>query len=300
MAFAGFNEETLEAMNKQGGAPNAVPNQDAANAAEEKPIVAKRVEGLDPNAPGIELDLGAGKPRTDPSATKEGAVIPENPPDPSSVKPDLSKDAVVTGIVTDGGFDVKVLSDRLMKEGGITPELITELKTKIDPNVVDSYVEQFNAKLEASKPKAEPATARTEMNDFIYGAVGGQDKFGAMAGVLKKSLPQAEIDVINAKLASDNKGLVSEGLKQAVEAYNKSTGRSNTRMVGDTPNNEGDKFTFMTKIAFQKAVASEKYRTDPAYAASVDADRLKSKALDAQSTMPGQYRNVRNGQMYTL
>jgi len=316
MAFAGFNEASLAALSQQGGVDeNANQNQNQAASQEAEATAAAAAAAM----PAITLDLSQDtKPEDKPGVPDAAAIAAAEASKAAAAaegaaKPDLNSDKVVTDIVTEKGFDPKALQARIIKDKGMTPELITELKAKIDPGVVDAYVEQFNAQMEAAKPNEADATktelnaqevaqnkARTDMNEFIYSAVGGEDKFGTLAGVLKKNLPQAEIDVINAKLASDNKGLVSEGLKQAVDAYTKTTGRSSTRMAGDTPNNEGDTFNFMSKTQFQKAITSEKYKTDPAYAAEVDENRMKSKRLDAQTTMPGQYRNFRNGEMYTL
>lgn len=213
-------------------------------------------------------------------------------------------DAFVTKKLEAGGFNIADVQARMLKDGGISPEFATELKAKIDPDLVDTYITGLaeaasKTKVTASET-AEKNAAQKLINDFIYDSVGGKDKFETLAATLKSKIPQNEIDIINAKLASPNKALVAEGVKEAVDKYKQLTGRVNTRMEGNPSVPTGTPAQFMTKAQYHKIMTSEKYKTDPVYAKQIDEQRLASRKLDSTRTLPGQYYGVHEGELYTL
>jgi len=301
MAVAPMTEETLEKLNQEGltNEPKTVPAQTGTPAAEGTlPDI-----DFNPKTPeGTPAEVPAAVPASEPVTTEGVKTDP-----PAEVF-----DPFVKRKIEAGGFKVEDVQARMLKDGGITPEFAAELKKTIDPDLVDTYVTSLSEALKEVKVPQEPAKAtpdpnieaqnkiRQELNSFIYDSVGGQEKFTVLAGQLKANLPQDKIDIINAKLASTNKALISEGMREAVQHYKQITGRINNRMEGTPTGPNGTPFTFMTKAQYQKAMTSEKYATDPAYAKSVDEQRLQSMKMDNQSTMPGQYWAVRDGAVYNL
>ena len=71
-------------------------------------------------------------------------------------------------------------------------------------------------------------------------------------------------------------------------------------MEGTPTGPNGNEEKFLTKAQYYKILGTDKYKTDPAYAKQIDDQRLASRRLDASRTMPGQYFNVHNGELYNL
>jgi hypothetical protein len=260
-------------------------------------------------------DIEFNLPATEESAKQEEQAVADNP-DPAlergkEVPNETLFDPFVTKKIEAGGFTVQEVKDRMLKDGGITPEYAEELKKSIDPDLVDTYVQDLNKAIQEqakAKPPVKDESAeiaarnakQAELNKFIYDSVGGEGKFNVMAQTLKAKLPQETVDVLNAKLASQNKALIAEGMKEAVNHYKKLTGRTNTRMEGTPTAPDGKVFEFMTKAEYHQVMRSEKYKTDKTYAAEMDERRLTSRNMDAKVTLPGQYRATRNGVTYNL
>jgi hypothetical protein len=298
MAFAGLNEDT------------------AAKLKEEGVITEPVLDNIVVDEPVVEPVVDTGLPEIDLVTTNEAGKIEEPAPNEDE-KPKIPAESndestdvdEITKALEAEGFKEQDIFDRVAKEGKVSDALRAELKEKFNAEDVDAYADALQDELavaQAEKKKnadtdlSETNSAKEAMNKRIYDSVGGEDKFKILAGALKSNLPQNEIDVINAKLRSDNTLLVDEGMKQAVQAYKKLTGRGNNRMSGDA-SNAGDKgFHFMTKRDFQTIIATDKYKTDRIYAAKVDADRLKSKGMDSQTVMPGTWHNVRDGKRYAV
>ena len=278
MAFAGLSEESLAQMSKEGVKPEVPP---------EVSVV----------LPDVNTD------------TNNDVHEDINLVNPDTVTPETT-DEILKRTLAEKNIKIEDIQARLTTDKGFTPEYIAELKTQLDPAMVDHYVAEFNREVEAAKVnKVEPVVdnkvreankVRLELNNYIYNSVGGQEKFSVMSGVLKTALPQEQVDIINAKLRSDSKALITEGLSEAVTAYKRATGRSTVTMTGDAVNTVAVESVFITKEDYHAIIRTEKYKTDPTYAAKVDADRLKSKNMDNQQLLPGIYRNYRGGKMYNV
>jgi len=273
MSVKPFNDDTLKALGEQGG---------IAEVKKDEPEV-KEDPKVDPEeTPDVILDIKEGDPKGDPEVKED---LKEDPEDPK-------KDPEVDPLV-DSGIDITAMQDRVIKEG-FTDEIIAELKEKIDPDLVDKQVASYKSQLAEAKKKQESEftaqeKATVDMNTYIYDSVGGEDKFKAMGAILVDKLDKSAQDVINTKLQSGNKIIVNEGLKEAVTAYEKVTGRGDTRMSGEPNGDTTPEFTFYTKRDYQAAMRTEKYKTDKIYAAKVDKDRIASRKADNAKTLPGMY-----------
>ena len=295
MAVAPMTPETLEKLTQEGVAQTA-------------PVVTPEgLPGGDPTVPAKETQdiefIPPGTAQTGPDVGTAPKVEP-----PADATPGPVFDAFIDKKITAGGFKVDDVKARIIKDGGVTPEFAAELKKSIDPDLVDTYIEGLAAAKKAA-PTVDPniaaeaaqkAATVKKFNDYIYDSVGGKEKFAVLSSTLKAGLPQEAVDVLNAKLSSQNEALVSEGMKEAVNHYKKLTGRINNRMEGTPTGPNVNEEKFMTKAQYYKILGTDKYKTDPAYAKQIDDQRLASRRLDASRTMPGQYFNVHNGELYNL
>lgn len=323
MTVVAFNEDTLAQMQKQAGptqepgtapptgeVPPVVPPADTPPADTVPPKVPEGTPDIDLVDPKVLADAAAAEAKikadADKVATDAAAKEAQDKVDAEAKAKADAETVRVNETLKTAGIDPVDAEARILKDGGLTPEYIAELKTKVDPRLVDAYAERFETALTKAKT-AEPAkaapvddTAVKKMNKFIFDSVGGKDKFTAMAGIIKSNADAATVDTINAKLRSDNQAVVQEGLSEAVAQYKKLTGRSTTSMSGEPAGNQNEAFVFVTKADYHAAIGTEKYKTDPVYAASMDEARLKSRKMDNAAILPGQYRNIRNGKMYAV
>jgi len=282
-----LNEDTLAALAAQGGDPNAAAKEAAAKEAEAKAQAAK--DAL-PDITIGDPDGAKAKSDADALAAKAAGDAGKAGEDDS----DLNK--AVSKTLDEAGYNEETLTARLTKDGGISDEFITELKTKVDPAFVDAHVGRLRAELELAKVKESgridevraKEKATKDMNDHIFNVVGGKDKFDILGKTLKAELPADDLAVINAKLASGNKTIVDEGMELAVKKYNNIRGMGGKLMEGDAgQGTEAEEH--VTKEEYRALIRTEKYKTDPKYARKVDADRLKTRAGDAAKHGHGSY-----------
>jgi len=315
MAFKGVNEETLAALQEQGGAEFKGASQNDATVipVKETPeikVVDPEILKADEARKINEAAEAKVKLEAEEAAKLQAQSSEEGKKKLEQEVIDFNDDTTVNKVVEESGLDLNDIKSQIIKDGGITDTTKEMLKEKIDPALVDAYVESFEKQLGESKAKPEPKVdtaqeainkAQLEMNDYIFNSVGGKDTFEVLASTINEGATKTEVGKINAKLASTNKDLVTEGLNDAVKIYNKLTGRGNKLMTGDANAETGvETFKFVTKAQYLKQITTEKYKTDPAYAKKVDDARMKSIEMDKAQTMPGQYRNIRDGKMYNL
>ncbi len=209
-------------------------------------------------------------------------------------------DKAVVKTLEEAGYDMDSIKKRIETDKGISDEFVAELKTKIDPVFVDVHVARIKAELELEQMKASSAgleiekknKAILEMNDHIYKSVGSEANFQALSKVLKANLSEDAVATLNAKLASGNKLLVDEALKEAVKQYNYIKGKGGNLMEGDVGGATGNAEDHITKEEYRAIMRTEKYKTDPVYQQKIDAARLKTRAEDAAKYGMGSYFGV--------
>ena len=189
----------------------------------------------------------------------------------------------------------------------VTPEPV-----EADPVVIVS--EDIDLNLEGQAPKEVPGDALeaarkelqekerqkiSKMNEYIYEAVGGKDKFKLMADTLRVNLDPKALELVNAKLSSGNKTLINEALTQAVAEYKKIKGFGGKRMEGDATI-QTEKELRLTKEEYRTLMRTEKYKTDPIYRNKIDNARLKTREEDTAKYGPGTYYGYNQGGRYEL
>jgi len=207
--------------------------------------------------------------------------------------------------LTAAGYDLNDITKQMQENGTLSDELIADMKTKFDPAVVDTQLENIKLKIEANKntQQTEYDTAQkavTDMNTYIFDSVGGEEAFTKMSKVLSSKLSKTDLALIDAQLKSGNKLLVNEGMKAAVKAYNNSRGMGGKLMSGEPNNQSVETVPRITKDDFRAIMKSEKYKTDPVYAAKMDAARMATKDSDRKSYGPGQYYGHNQNGRYEL
>lgn len=277
--------ETQAAIAAQGGTP-AEPTP-----VEENPAVAEET----PETPETET----AEPSPEVSETEENADSPnmDDVQKPSQEEVDKA--------LAEAGFSNEDLGQELADNGGkLTPETVAALKEKFDPTAVDNAVSDMESQWADKSPevtaeaeaKIKATNTKIEaMNDHIYGSLAGGDvekgkkHLETLSAWAKENVAKDTLDLINAKLASGNKALVDEGLKQAVGLWKK--GQVRPMMSGDPAAaaavKKEDTFQPISRDQFKALMATEKYQTDPEYAASVDARRRKS--MEGEGYMTPEY-----------
>lgn len=206
------------------------------------------------------------------------------------------------------GYSNETLGQELAdNDGKISDETIANLKKHFDPTAVDNAIKDLEQQWVDAQPdrdkivedhKAEAAEAQKQkddidkMNDFIWGSLAGgdiekgKDNLKTLSEWAKDNMDPKELELINAKLASGNKALVTEGLEQAVGQWKK--GQKRPMMSGDAAANakvqEAPKFEPLSRDEFKAIMATEKYQTDPEYAEKIDNRRRKTQETEGFMT----------------
>ena len=255
----GFNSpETQAALAAQAG--TGAPVQPTVETPEVTP------KETPPEAAAPATETGAGVTATD--------NLDMSDPAPTPVTPDSLKAA---------GFTPESIGEVLHKHQGKLPEdVITSLKEKFSPEVVDKHVKELESAYAAeAAAQAKTRDSLTQMNTYIYetlangDAAKGQDNFKKLSEWCGANMDEAQLEAINTLLTSGKKDVVRQGLTQAVAAWRKGT---ETRMMtGDavtTP--PAESFEPMTRDEYVKTVATKKYQEDAEYRDKIDARRRKT------------------------
>lgn len=274
-----LDPDTQEAIRQQSG--QATPAAPAA-ATEETPVTATEtvVETETPQAEEV-------TPETDESAET-----------PNMDDVTLPSQEEVDKALAEAGFSNEALGKELAEnDGKLTEATVKALKEKFGETAVDNAVadmeRQFAEQLPEAQAKGQEATAAVaSMNDYIYGTLAGGDiakgkeNLAVLSEWAGKHMDKKELALINKKLASGDKDLVTEGLQQAVAKWKK--GQVRPMMTGDSAAAAvpaAPEFEPMSRDEFVKAMATKKYQEDPEYAAKIDDRRRRSMAQDKLRTI---------------
>lgn len=283
-----FDQDTLDALKEQSGAPGEEPKKDDGTPygdGEAEPNVKPDSADNGNEGENDDIDLNIGDDDTDDKGEEDKET------------PGSAENKAVDQKLKDAGFDVEDISKKIAENNGEIPDdIIKAAKEKLDPDLVDAHVARLKsefklAQIEASdkyKEFQEQSQKIQDMNKYIYDAVGGEDKFKSLAGTLRDTLDKDTLESVNAKLLSGNKTLVNEALKTAVAEYKKAKGYGGKRMEGDA-NAPSEKQLVITKEDYRAIMKTEKYKTDPLYRDKIDNARLKTRQRDQKQYLPGTY-----------
>lgn len=198
---------------------------------------------------------------------------------PAAEKQDTTDDTTPTKLekVTDDnlkeqGFDVDSLLKQVRENKGVVPD---EVKDQLREKYTDTAVDTIVGEVETTFKD------RAGMNTYIYetlaggDATKGQENFKTLSEWCQKNMDAAEVAAINQLLMSNNKDVVRKGLEQAVGAWRK--GQEKPMMSGDSESVNRDTTPAalepLSRDEFIEIMATEKYNTDPEYAAQIDKRR---------------------------
>jgi hypothetical protein len=292
-----MDADTQAAAQQQAGTPDTTTQ---ATEAEVKPKEGDVADSSDTQAaaqqttqavetPNPDTDDGAGD--TSESASADSADLDMTKTEPPSQEE-------VDAALANAGFSNEDLGKELVDNGGkLTPETVRKLKEHFPEAAVDNAVADMESKFVDEKAGVDEKVAAQkseilDMNNYIYGELAGGDaekgkeNLTVLSEWAKSNIDKSTLEVINAKLASGNKAVVREGLEHAVNLWKK--GQERPMMTGDSSatNNQKpvEKAEPLSRDGYIKLQMSEKYQSDPEYAAKIDARRRASMAGDSFMT----------------
>ena len=285
--------------------------------ADTQAAIAAQAAAAEANEPEITADESTQEET--PEVTKAAAEASETPPETDneeSAESSTNMDEVaamsseeVDKKLAVAGLSTEALTKELVdNDGKISADTVAKLKEHFDADAIDksiadlekSYAEEAAPALAEHNAKAEEQNkAINEMNNHIFGSLAGGDiekgkeNLQTLSAWAKANMDPKQLALINKKLASGDKDLVDEGLQQAVSAWKK--GQKKPMMSGDALATnkvaQAPAFEPLSKDGFIKLMATEKYQTDPEYAASVDARRAKT--LETEGAITPEYSHLR-------
>lgn len=283
MAVKEMDADTLAALEEQGGIQNEPEHTDTGETVEDTPTD-DAIQFTEPE----HTDEGTAEDSDEVSTDADSA-------DSSPAEPTLEDQ------IKSAGISVSDITSSLQTDGKVSDELIAKAKETIDATTVDLFVRSVQAEYALAKKKPTSTDALEQNNKYIYDTVGGKSNFDKISATLNKHMTGEELSLLNAKITSGNKALISEGMQSAVDKYNKLKGLGGKRMSGDAGTPPADTaLPRITKEQYRTIMRSDKYKTDPAYAKKMDDARMKTKAEDRKSYGPGQYYGFTQNGRYEL
>lgn len=205
-------------------------------------------------------DAATGTVRTDELAkaykeleTRQATTPPtpaENPPVDASRPPEG----------TPSGIDFETYSAEFAKNGSLSEDSYKALEAKgIPKTVVDTFIANQRAAADAA---ASSAAAEA------FTLAGGEQAYGSMLDWAARNLPQAEQDAFDKAVTGD-----AASRKQAIVAlkaqYAAAMG-SDPKLLGGQGQPVGGEGAFQSRAEVTAAMRDPRYKTDPAYRASVE------------------------------
>lgn len=208
------------------------------------------------------------------------------------VEVDVPED--ISAAFAEKGIDSKAVLKELFADGGkfeLTPETKAKLDEAFGKPMVDGYLnlyrQQNSLALKQNQAEAEAATKlQAEITESFNTLVGGDDGWNKLSQWAEDNMDEKSLASFNAVMSLPSEHwaaqqAVIEALKikqQAADAEANGTGMG--KLIGDegsqSPSAHEGIPAVLTRSQFQELMFSEKYKTDPAYAARVDAIRRAS------------------------
>lgn len=208
------------------------------------------------------------------------------------VEVDVPED--ISAAFAEKGIDSKAVLKELFADGGkfeLTPETKAKLDEAFGKSMVDGYLnlyrQQNSLALKQNQAEAEAATKlQAEITESFNTLVGGDDGWDKLSQWAEENMDEKSLASFNAVMSLPSEHwsaqhAVIEALKikqQAADTEANGTGMG--KLIGDdgspSPSAPEGVPAVLTRSQFQELMFSEKYKTDPAYAARVDAIRRAS------------------------
>lgn len=207
-------------------------------------------------------DATTGTIRTEELAKSYAALEQKvSAPADTTKKEDASTEDKATQAVENAGLDMAALQAQFDANGTLDDASYAALeKAGITRDIVDSYIDNLQAKATLVEMEA-------------YNMVGGKEQYAAMGEWAKANFTDAELAAYNAAVvgSEDQRKLALEGLKAR---YTAASGSEPDLLSGSGAANGVDAFASLAQLT--AAIRDPKYKTDPAYRASIEAKLSRS------------------------
>lgn len=183
---------------------------------------------------------------------KASAGAPPEDAVPTSTTPD---EKAATDAAASAGLDMAALQAQFDANGTLDEASYEALaKVGIPRDIVDNYIENAQAKATLVEMEA-------------YEKVGGKEQYTSMTQWALANFSDAELAAYNAAVVGtpDQRSLAIEGLKAR---YTAAAGSEPSLLSGSPASNGGDAFASLAQVT--AAMRDPRYRSDPAYRASVE------------------------------
>ncbi|AHN84657.1 putative scaffolding protein (endogenous virus) [Gutovirus Vc1] len=197
----------------------------------------------------------------------------------------------VSNALKEAGVDQSELLGQLFKKGGdfsISDDMRSKLEDKFGKTMVDGYLNMYKgineqAMTKIAADREAQAALETEQGKQYAEAVGGEEGLVAMEDYITKNFSDEQIAAYNSVMETGDfasQMLIISQVKQMQDMAAKlQNGDTKVNLIGDkdagnsgisTPMDKG----YLTAAEYDKIMDSDKYWTDSAYAAKVDAARM--------------------------
>lgn len=205
---------------------------------------------------------------------KVDLAIPEGEAEGDEKKPEEAQKPEVEGSKED--FDVsEVEAEFISNNGELSAETMEALYKQFPKNLVDNYMANAKAALDASIN-----TARTE----VFSVVGGEESYGSIIQWAGKNLNPEEIASFNTVMAGGDLVAMKMAVKGLAAQANVSTSKAPQLITNGKAAVVGSGDTFDSQAQYVSAISDPRYDKDAAYRSDV-------RAKLSRTQKSGGYRN---------
>lgn len=207
---------------------------------------------------------------TDPAA----AATDETPADDGSRE-------IVSKLLDGVGLKIDTFEQEFANGGKLTDESYAALEAKgFSREAVDGFIKGRVAHNEGVKADTETLDAATEIItqsqiNQIYDSAGGEDSYMQMMQWASQNLTQQQQDTFNGVMDSGDMGHIELAVAGMHAKYTASTG-SEPNLVGGKGATDASGDVFKSTAEVVEAMKDPRYKSDPAYIASVEAKMARS------------------------
>lgn len=169
--------------------------------------------------------------------------------------------APVAKALAAAGLSFEAIDAEYQASGEVSPDTMAKLVANFGQSVVDNYF---------SGLKAQEANLSAAYNDAVYGAVGGQEQYGAMVQWAAANASPEQIAEFNAAVNSGDQMKASLAAKVMYGSFTENGGKApNLVNGGKTATAAEQGYASIEQMG--KDLNSAQYREDPAFRRQVDA-----------------------------
>jgi hypothetical protein len=195
-------------------------------------------------------------------------IAPEEQIAETPATTEASVEEQVSAVLETAGLDLSTFQNEYNQDGALSEESLTALEAGGFPR---GLVNQFVAGQVASNAAAVAMVERA-----AYGTAGSQEDYATMTQWAGSNLPETSIQAFNTAVQSNDEGQITLAVQGLKAQYTASVGNEGVQVQGSASPVTQSADIFETKTSMLEVLASNDYRTSPAFRASVDAKVARS------------------------